>query len=169
MSDEETIIAKPLSTKTICCNTQLVIGEYKVEWNPKSAVCRLSSRENIEHFCKKASEHCDEAMIKVISTQASNTRGLFFVGMTMSLLFCTMIIYTGIAYNMPWISVISVLVFVFSIGFLYELINTRVRRIYEKLKEFIENNDDFENKGIEVRPGPYGAYIEFSVIRAKAV
>ena len=80
-----------------------------------------------------------------------------------------MIIYTGILYNMPWISVISVLIFVFSMGFLYEIINTRARKIYEKLKEFIETNDDFENKGIEVRPGPYGAYIEFSVIKTKSI
>ena len=82
---------------------------------------------------------------------------------------CLAIIYVGISYDFPWISVLSVLIFVFGIGCFYEIINSRARKIHDKLKEFIEKNDDFEDKGIEIRPGPFGAYIEFSVIRAKTL
>ena len=70
-------------------------------------------------------------------------------------------------YTLPWVSILSVIVFVFGIGSLFEMINTRTRRVYEKLKSFIEQSDEFSIKGIEVSAGPYGAYILFAVPKAK--
>lgn len=80
---------------------------------------------------------------------------------------CGIITGLGIKFDVPWISGLAVLVFVFGIGCFYEIINSRARNIYDTLRGFIEINDDYSSKGIEVRPGPYGAYIEFAIIRAK--
>jgi hypothetical protein len=82
---------------------------------------------------------------------------------------CVTIIGLGLKFKVPWVSGIAVLLFVFGIGCFYEIINSRARKIYETLKGFIELNDEYTCKGIEVKPGPYGAYIEFAVKPHKSV
>jgi len=82
---------------------------------------------------------------------------------------CSFLTMIGVIYEFAWVSVFSILLFVFGMGCCYEIINTRARKIHEILKAFIELNDDFATKGIEVRAGPYGTYIEFTLNAPKSV
>lgn len=82
---------------------------------------------------------------------------------------CSTISILGILQNLAWLCVISIFLFVLGVGCCYEIINSRARRIYEVLQAFIELNDDFSNKGVQVKAGPYGTYIEFSLNPDKSI
>lgn len=84
-------------------------------------------------------------------------------------LICMLISLVGILEELAWLCVISIFLFVLGVGCCYEIINSRARRIYDVLQGFIELNDAFAGKGIQVKAGPYGTYIEFSLNSEKSV
>ena len=82
---------------------------------------------------------------------------------------CTLISILGVLENLAWLCVISIFLFVLGVGCCFEIINSRARRIYDVLQAFIELNDDFASKGVQVKAGPYGTYIEFSLNPEKSI
>ncbi|OMJ83760.1 hypothetical protein SteCoe_15238 [Stentor coeruleus] len=157
-SDNEVIIAKVQLCRILCCYAPFGTGNFLVDWKEKTHIASLISKDQVELFCAKASDYCKQSM-----DHAAAGRKVFYFSMVIIFLICVTIIGLGLKFKVPWISGIAVLLFVFGIGCFYEIINSRARRIHETLKGFIELNDEYTRKGIEIKPGPYGAYIEFAI------
>ena len=64
-SDEDTIVARAGSARSMCCNILIFSGEFVIDWKERSAVTRLTTKENVEEFCKKAYENNLETVQKV--------------------------------------------------------------------------------------------------------
>jgi hypothetical protein len=163
------LIAKAPLSKMLCCNTTFADGQFKVERFDGCRVIQVVSQQQIEEYCSSASEHCSFVMRQVIPKQAQKGKTLFYIGVTFLFFFCSFLILSGYWLDIPWLSVVSIFIFVLGIGCCYEILNTRARKIFEVLQGFIEINDFLTSKGIQVKAGPFGTYIEFSLIPEKSL
>jgi len=167
VSSFEKLIAKADKPVRVCFNTVFSVGKYSLVWVENSELSKKANQSDFDNFCTRASEFCFETMQHVTFIQALNAKKLFYSGLFLLFLACFSVIIAGVAFGFAWIAVIAILIFVFGIGCIYQVINSRARGIYEKLKQFIENNEEeLVIKGVEASPGPYGAYIEFSLLQS---
>lgn len=152
-----------------CFNTTFAYGKFQLEVYEGSKVFDLIPVNRLNEYCEKASNFCWDSMEKVRNIQAYKGKNLFYLGVLMMFIISSLLTVIGLAYDFAWISVFSILLFVFGMGCCYEIINTRARKIHEILKAFIQLNDDFYNTGIDVNAGPYGTYIEFALKSSKSI
>lgn len=168
-SDEMSLIAKAPLYKMQCFQTTFAYGKFQLEVYEGSKVFDLIPASRLNEYCEKASDFCSHSMENVKHIQAYKGKNLFYVGVMMMFIISSLLTLIGLVYDFAWISVFSILLFVFGMGCCYEIINTRARKIHEILNAFIQLNDDFSNSGIDVKAGPYGTYIEFSLKSSKSI
>ena len=98
------------------CHTTFAYGKFQIELYEGCKVLELVPENKLNEFCEKASSYCSPSMDSVRAMQAYKGKNLFYVGVLLMLIVCSLITVMGLTYDFAWVSVFAILLFVFGMG-----------------------------------------------------